>query len=85
MNMALPKLCEPNRGMETHFNWVECFDPAQQHCRLLPTKCRLKHLLALTGNAYLQVLDTATLADVLSGTFNVELLPHKEPLDDILK
>jgi len=52
------------RGMENHFNWVECFDPAQQSCRLLPN-CGLKHLLARAGDAYLQVLDAATLADVL--------------------
>ena len=64
------------RSMETHFYWVECFDPEQQHCRLLPG-CGLKHLLARAGDAYLQVLDAATLADVLLGTANVEL-PQKE-------
>ena len=60
------------RSMETHFNWVECFDPALQRCRLLPA-CGLKHLLARAGDAYLQVLDAATLADVVSGTITVEL------------
>ncbi len=60
------------RSMETHFNWVECFDPAQQNCRLLPG-CGLKQLLARAGNAYLQVLDTTTLADVLLNTRPVEL------------
>ena len=69
------------RSMETHFNWVECFDPAQQRCRLLPS-CGLKHLLARAGDAYLQVLDAATLADVLSGTVTVEL-PRKESSDDL--
>ena len=64
------------RSMETHFNWVECFDPAQQRCRLLPN-CGLKHLLARAGDAYLQVLDAATLADVLSGTVTVEM-PRKD-------
>lgn len=64
------------RSMETHFNWVECFDPAQQRCRLLPN-CGLKHLLARAGDAYLQVLDAATLADVLSGTVTVKL-PRKD-------
>ncbi|SJM90214.1 HTH-type transcriptional regulator NsrR [Crenothrix polyspora] len=54
------------RSLEKHFNWVECFDPAQQHCRLLPG-CGLRQLLTRAGNAYLQVLDKATLADVLSG------------------
>jgi Rrf2 family nitric oxide-sensitive transcriptional repressor len=54
------------RSLEKHFNWVECFDPAKQHCRLLPG-CGLRQLLTRAGNAYLQVLDKATLADVLSG------------------
>ena len=70
------------RSMETHFNWVECFDPALQSCRLLPN-CGLKHLLARAGDAYLQVLDAATLADVLSGTVTVEL-PRKESSDDLI-
>jgi Rrf2 family nitric oxide-sensitive transcriptional repressor len=70
------------RSMETHFNWVECFDPALQSCRLLPN-CGLKHLLARAGNAYLQVLDAATLADVLSGTVTVEL-PRKKSSDDLI-
>jgi len=64
------------RSMETHFNWVECFDPEQQQCRLLPG-CGLKRLLARAGDAYLQVLDATTLADVLSGTVTVEI-PRKE-------
>ena len=70
------------RSMETHFNWVECFDPAQQQCRLLPG-CGLKHLLARAGNAYLQVLDAATLADVLSGT--VTIGAHQKRISDELK
>ena len=65
------------RSMEKHFNWVECFDPAQQSCRLLPG-CGLKHLLAQAGNAYLQVLDATTLADVLLNTVTVEL-PQNAP------
>jgi Rrf2 family nitric oxide-sensitive transcriptional repressor len=69
------------RSMENHFNWVECFDPAQQRCRLLPN-CGLKHLLARAGDAYLQVLDAATLADVLSGTVTIEA-PLKKKSDDL--
>ena len=69
------------RSMETHFNWVECFDPALQRCRFLPS-CGLKHLLARAGDAYLQVLDAATLADVLSGTITVDL-PLKEPSNSL--
>ena len=59
------------RSMEKHFNRVECFDPALQRCRLLPN-CGLKHLFAQAGNAYLQVLDAATLADVLLGAVSAE-------------
>lgn len=62
------------RSMENHFNWVECFDPTQQHCRLLPS-CGLKQLITRAGDAYLQVLDSATLADVLLGTTPIELTP----------
>jgi len=69
------------RSMESHFNWVECFDPAQRHCRLLPG-CGLKQLLGRAGDAYLQVLDAATLADLLSGTVTVEL-PRKETSDNL--
>jgi len=65
------------RSMETHFNWVECFDPVQQRCRLLPG-CGLKHLIARAGAAYLQVLDATTLADVLLNTVAVAPL-QKEP------
>ncbi len=70
------RIGEVVRSMENHFNWVECFDPAQQHCRLLPG-CGLKHLLEHAGNVYLQVLDAATLADVLLGTLPFERFQNK--------
>lgn len=60
------------RSMETHFNWVECFNPALQQCRLLPS-CRLKQLLERAGNAYLQVLDASTLADLLASNVTFSL------------
>ena len=75
------RIGEVVRSMESHFYWVECFDPAQQHCRLLPN-CGLKQLLGRAGDAYLQVLDAATLADVLLGTVAVQL-PQKEESDNI--
>lgn len=55
------------RNMENHFNWVECFNPNEQNCGLIPD-CGLKHVLARAGFAYLQVLDSASLADVLVAT-----------------
>ncbi|NOT83697.1 MAG: Rrf2 family transcriptional regulator [Methylococcaceae bacterium] len=68
------------RAMENHFNWVECFDPTQQHCRFLPN-CALKHVLERAGNAYLQVLDEATLADMLLDITPVAL-PQKETFEN---
>ncbi len=55
------------RSMENHFNWVECFNPAKQYCRLLP-HCALKQVFGQAGDAYLKVLDATKLADVLSNT-----------------
>jgi Rrf2 family nitric oxide-sensitive transcriptional repressor len=69
------------RGMENHFNWVECFDPVRQDCRLLPG-CSLKHLLTRAGDAYLQVLDATTLADMLPGGVPIEP-PRKETSDGL--
>lgn len=63
------------RSMENHFNWVECFDPSRNHCRLQPN-CGLKRLLARAGDAYLNVLDAATLKDVLLDT-SIIALPQK--------
>jgi DNA-binding IscR family transcriptional regulator len=47
---------------------------------LLPG-CGLKQLLARAGNAYLQVLDATTLADVLSNTLTAGLFQN-EPLPE---
>jgi len=63
------------RSMENHFNWVECFDPSQKHCRLQPN-CGLQRILARAGDAYLNVLDAATLKDVLLDT-SIISLPQK--------
>jgi len=49
---------------------------------LLPN-CGLKQLLGLAGDAYLQVLDAATLADVLSDTVTTLKLPQKETSDNL--
>jgi Rrf2 family nitric oxide-sensitive transcriptional repressor len=51
------------RASETDFRLVECFDPKVNNCRLTPT-CRLKRVLASALDAYLRVLDSATLADI---------------------
>lgn len=66
------------RSMEKRFYWVECFNPEHQHCRLLP-RCRLKHLLDRAGQAYLQVLDSATLADLVVQKTALSQVPESSP------
>lgn len=51
------------RAAETDFRLVECFAPDTNACTLTP-QCRLKHLLDNALQAYFQVLDQATLADI---------------------
>lgn len=51
------------RACETDFRLVECFDPATDTCTLSPS-CRLKPLFEAALQAYLRVLDAATLADI---------------------
>ncbi len=52
------------RASESDFTMVECFDSATNQCRL-DGRCRLKGLLGSALQAYLQVLDGATLADLV--------------------
>ena len=53
------------RVMEEDFRIVECFDPAANTCRISPA-CRLKGLLGDALDAWLAVLDEATLADLVA-------------------
>ena len=53
------------RASESDFTMVECFDTATNQCRL-DGRCRLKGLLGSALQAYLQVLDGATLADLVA-------------------
>lgn len=52
------------RATETDFNLVECFDPAQNQCRL-SSHCHLMGVLDQAMRAFLAVLDKVTLADLL--------------------
>lgn len=52
------------RGAEADFVMVECFDQAHNNCILAPA-CELKHLLRRATNAYFDVLDGVTLAQLL--------------------
>ncbi|MBX3504613.1 MAG: Rrf2 family transcriptional regulator [Parvibaculum sp.] len=53
------------RAMEEDFRIVECFDRESNCCCIAPA-CRLKHLLANALDAWLAVLDGATLADLVA-------------------
>jgi Rrf2 family nitric oxide-sensitive transcriptional repressor len=52
------------RKTETDFNLVECFDEAENTCRL-NGRCKLKSVLEEAMASYLAVLDKVTLADLL--------------------
>lgn len=71
------------RATETDFAMVECFDAAQNHCRL-SQHCRLKGVLNQATQSYLAVLDGITLADLVAhtdssassaSTIRVQLIP----------
>ena len=51
------------RQTEDDFNLVECFNHEQNLCIISPT-CKLKHILYDAMQAYLNVLDQYTLADI---------------------
>jgi Rrf2 family nitric oxide-sensitive transcriptional repressor len=52
------------RATEPHFALVECFDPVANRCPLTPT-CDLAAVLHQAQAAFLAVLDTYTLADIV--------------------
>lgn len=53
------------RVMEEDFRIVECFDNGTNSCCIAPA-CRLKHLLRDALEAWIAVLDGATLADLVT-------------------
>lgn len=53
------------RATETDFSMVECFEPASNTCRM-SQHCRLKSVLTEATQAYLEVLDGVTLADLVA-------------------
>ena len=67
------------RASESDFTMVECFDTATNQCRL-DGHCRLKGVLDAALQAYLQVLDRATLADLVATQDAQTLHPLKRPL-----
>lgn len=58
------------RKTETHFNLVECFDPASDTCRISPT-CRLKGVFQEATQAFLDVLDHYTIEDLVQSRSSI--------------
>jgi Rrf2 family nitric oxide-sensitive transcriptional repressor len=52
------------RHTEMTFDIVECFDSKNRSCPITPV-CRLKNVLGEASRAFLDVLDSYTLADVM--------------------
>jgi Rrf2 family nitric oxide-sensitive transcriptional repressor len=52
------------RAMEDDFHLLECFDCATNYCVITPA-CKLKHVLNDALQAFLDVLDSYTLEDLL--------------------
>src|SRR5206468_1266833 len=57
-------LGEVVRKTEPDFSMVECFDKERNDCILAPA-CELQGVLRQATSAYLKVLDSVTLADLL--------------------
>lgn len=62
------------RATETDFNLVECFDPAQNRCRL-SAHCGLKGVLNQAMQAYFSVLDGVSLADLVASSAVITFSP----------
>jgi Rrf2 family nitric oxide-sensitive transcriptional repressor len=71
-------LGEVVRRCEPDFRLVECFEGAGDGCVIAGT-CALQHALVAALDAYLEVLDSTTLADLVrrSGPAQVRLFPKK--------
>jgi Rrf2 family nitric oxide-sensitive transcriptional repressor len=52
------------RGAEEDFALVECFQPGNQNCPIVPA-CALRGLVGRAVDAFFEVLDGQTLADLL--------------------
>jgi Rrf2 family transcriptional regulator, nitric oxide-sensitive transcriptional repressor len=63
------------RATESDFTMVECFDPAQNQCCLDP-HCGLKGVLTRAMQAYFEVLDGVTLADLVAQPPNTVAPPR---------
>ena len=61
------------RGTEPDFAMAECFDRHDNAC-ILRSSCELKGVLRRAMQAYMEVLDEVTLADLLRGSGSLQKL-----------
>jgi len=67
------------RDMEENINLVECFNPNNQNCPLLPG-CTLKSVLATARKNFFDTLNRYTLADLLTNQASLnKMFDLKEP------
>lgn len=65
------------RATETDLAMVECFDAAQNQCRM-SAHCRLKSVLNQATQNYMQVLDGITLADLVAPVASSTDMPNMQ-------
>ena len=63
------------RHTETHLNLVECFSAHSNQCCITPA-CQLKGVFHDARDAFLQVLDTCTIADLVKNRASLLRLIH---------
>lgn len=82
------RIGEVVRSTEASFDLVECFNPATQNCCII-SGCALRHLLKDAMNQFFEVLDRATLKDLLAQrefySSALKLAPTEEILQGGLK
>jgi Rrf2 family nitric oxide-sensitive transcriptional repressor len=66
------------RQTEPHMNLLECFEEETNTCPIVAT-CALKHALYQARKAFIDVLDSYTLADVLGNRVNLEQILRTSP------
>jgi len=75
-NPAEINIGEVVRLTENHLNIFECFDNNSQKC-VITSKCALKGLMKKARSAFLEVLDSKTLADMSSNSQQLTELLEK--------
>ncbi|GHO82164.1 hypothetical protein KSZ_01700 [Dictyobacter formicarum] len=66
------------RQTEEDFYLVECFNAEKNHCFITP-QCQLRSVFAEATQAFLQVLDSYTLADIAHNPLLAQHIIQIEP------